>query len=194
MAENRARRDLLRDVAIDVLADGGAHALTHRAVDRAAELPLGTTKNYFATRDALLLATAERVYERYLDDQDQLTALGAPSDRDGLVAVLAELIRRGTSTDRSRLMALLELHAEAQRRPELGRLLAKQTEIDLAMHERLQRAAGLPVSPERSLVVARSVQSALLSLLTHPEDALTAQGLDDVDSFVRGVLDAVYPA
>ncbi len=194
MAENRARRDLLRDTAIDVLAEGGAHALTHRAVDRAAEQPLGTTKNYFVTRDALLMATAERVYERYLADQDQLAALGAPSDREGLVAMLAELIRRGTSTDRPRLRALLELHAEAQRRPELGRLLAKQTEIDYSMYERLLRAAGLPVCPGRSLVVARTMQSALLSLLTHPDDALAAQGLDDLDTFVRGVLDAVYPA
>ncbi|MPY79472.1 MAG: TetR/AcrR family transcriptional regulator [Actinophytocola sp.] len=185
---------MLRDTAIDVLADGGAHALTHRAVDRAAAQPLGTTKNYFATRDALLLATTERVYERYLYDQEQLAALGAPSDRDGLVAVLAELIRRGTSTDRPRLMALLELHAEAQRRPSLGRLLAKQTEIDYRMYDRLQRAAGLPGSAARSRVLARTMQSTLLSLLTHPDDALAAQGLDDIDAFVRGVVDAVYPA
>lgn len=192
MAPNRERRDLLRDTAIDVLAEGGAHQLTHRNVDRAAELPVGTAKNYFPTRDALLLAAAERIYERYLADQDQLT-VAMPTDRDGLVAVLAELIRRGTGTDRPRLVALLELHAEAMRRPELSRLLARQTEIDFAMYERLHLAAGLPGTAARSRVLARTMQSTLLSLLTHPEDALAAQGLDDLDGFVRGVVDTVYP-
>lgn len=192
MTQNQERRDLLQDTAIDVLADRGAHRLTHRNVDRAAELPVGTAKNYFPTRDALLLAAAERVYQRYLADQDQLT-VAMPTDRDGLVAVLAELTRRGTGTDRPRLVALLELHAEAMRRPELSRLLARQTEIDFAMYERLTCAAGLPGTTARSRVLARTMQSTLLSLLTHPEDALAAQGLDDLDGFVRSVVDTVYP-
>lgn len=194
MAANPSRRELLADTAIDVLATSGGHGLSHRAVDRAAGLPIGTTKNYHPTRDALLIAAAERVYQRYLDDQAELAAVGDPAGREQLAALLGELIRRGATTDRARLLALLELHAEATRHPALQELLAAQTQVDFGMYERLLRAAGLPEGQARARVFARCMQSALVSLLSHPKESLHAEGLDDLEAFVRGVLDAVYPA
>lgn len=190
MVANPNRRELIADTAIDVLADGG---LTHRAVDHAANLPPGTTKNYYPTREALLMAAADRVYQRYLDDQAELEALGGPADREQLIALVAELFRRVTTVDRPRLLALLALHGEAPRNTALQELLAAQTTVDLDMYYRLQQSAGLPVTPERSHVVGRSMQSALISLASHSKDGLVAQGLDDLDGFVRGVIDAVYP-
>ncbi|MEU6389277.1 TetR family transcriptional regulator [Streptomyces sp. NPDC046939] len=67
MASNR--RTLLADAALDVLADEGMRGLTHRAVDRRAALPAGTTSAYFRTRAALLTALATRLVER---DQAEL--------------------------------------------------------------------------------------------------------------------------
>lgn len=138
MVENRERRDLLRDTAIEVLAREGVHRLTHRRVDHVAGLPTGTTKNYFPTRDALLRAAAERCYQRYLADIASLDRLSGvfvaspategtetpearPMSRGDLVALLAELIRRGTGVDRVRLLATLQLHAEAPATPRCGR-------------------------------------------------------------------------
>jgi DNA-binding transcriptional regulator YbjK len=194
LAANPSRRELLADTAIDVLATSGGHGLSHRAVDRTAGLPIGTTKNYHPTRDALLIAAAERVYQRYLDDQAELAAVGDPTGREQLAALLGELIRRGATTDRARLLALLELHAEATRHPALQELLASQTQVDFGMYERLLRAAGLPEGQARARVFARCMQSALVSLLSHPKESLHHEGLDDLEAFVRGVLDAVYPA
>ncbi|HEY1323258.1 MAG TPA: hypothetical protein VGF32_23575, partial [Streptosporangiaceae bacterium] len=51
------------DAAIAVLADQGARGLTHRAVDRAAGLPPGTTSNYARTREALLTLALTRIAE-----------------------------------------------------------------------------------------------------------------------------------
>lgn len=42
------------DAAIRVLGTGGSRALTHRAVDAEAGLPLGSTSNLFRSREALL--------------------------------------------------------------------------------------------------------------------------------------------
>lgn len=42
------------DAAFDLLAESGLQGLTHRAVDRRAQAPLGTTANYFGSRDALV--------------------------------------------------------------------------------------------------------------------------------------------
>src|SRR5437763_15032437 len=77
----RDRRTLLADAAIGVLADEGMRGLTHRAVDRAANLPPGTTSAYFRTRSALLTALVRRLVEL---DQGELQPLGeaAPPVRD----------------------------------------------------------------------------------------------------------------
>lgn len=193
MVANDDRRRLLRDKAIEVLAAGGGRLLTHRQVDKAAGVPVGTTKNYYPTRDALLIATAERVYERYLDDQRQLESYGGPTTREQLIALIAELFRRAATVDRPRLLALLALHAEAPQHPALQDLLVRQTAIDFAMYERLQRSAGLPVTPERSHVIARCMQAALVSLVAHHKEGLAAQGLNDFDGYVRRIIDVVYP-
>lgn len=192
MAANDERRQLLRDKAIEVLA-GGGRLLTHRQVDKAASVPVGTTKNYYPTRDALLIAAAERVYERYLADQKQLESFGGPNIREQLVTLIAELFRRAATVDRPRLLALLALHSEAPQHPPLQELLVEQTKVDFAMYERLQRSAGLPVTPERSHVVARCMQAALVSLIAHNKEGLAAQGLDDLENYVRRIIDVVYP-
>jgi Tetracyclin repressor-like, C-terminal domain len=58
-----ARTRQVGDAAIAVLADQGARGLTHRAVDQAAGLPLGTTSNYARTREALLTLALTRIAE-----------------------------------------------------------------------------------------------------------------------------------
>lgn len=65
------RRTVLADAAIHVLAEEGMRGLTHRAVDRAAALPPGTTSAYFRTRQALLTALVRRLVAQ---DQAELQA------------------------------------------------------------------------------------------------------------------------
>jgi DNA-binding transcriptional regulator YbjK len=57
------RRTLLADAALDVLADEGVRGLTHRAVDRKAAMPPGTTSAYFRTRAALLTGLVRRLVQ-----------------------------------------------------------------------------------------------------------------------------------
>lgn len=54
---------MITDHAIAVLAEGGARALSHQAVDKAAGLAKGSTSYYFRTRRDLVVATIERVRE-----------------------------------------------------------------------------------------------------------------------------------
>ena len=63
MVANPDRRAAVCDAALRILGREGARALTHRAVDREAELPLGTTSNYFSTRSALFAGMATRLFE-----------------------------------------------------------------------------------------------------------------------------------
>ncbi|MER6711305.1 TetR family transcriptional regulator [Streptomyces sp. NPDC000877] len=66
------RRTLLADAALDVLADEGVRGLTHRAVDRKAAMPPGTTSAYFRTRAALLTGLVTRLVQL---DQAELQTL-----------------------------------------------------------------------------------------------------------------------
>ncbi|MEU1724487.1 TetR family transcriptional regulator [Nonomuraea sp. NPDC005692] len=193
MAENRNRRDQLRDAAIEVLAQEGGRGLTHRAIDRAAGLPEGTAKNYFATRDALLRAAAERCVERYWADL-QVAPAEEIQGRDGLAAFLRRLVDHAVTANRSRVLAYLELHAEAARRPELRATLAELTRADLALHLRAHEAAGLPATRRTAATVTMCLNTALTYLLTQPAETLADYGLDDLDAFLRDLLHTVYPA
>ncbi|WP_336216311.1 TetR/AcrR family transcriptional regulator [Nonomuraea sp. LPB2021202275-12-8] len=189
---NPERRDRLRDAAIEVLASAGGRGLTHRAVDAAAEVPAGTAKNYFPTREALLGAAAERCLELYQRTR-AAAAERAPTDREGLAVVLRALLGDVAGAGRSRLLAYLELQAEAARRPWLAAVLDPIAAADFAGFEAAQRAAGLPVTPQRAATVTLAMHAAIPHLLAGGPDTLAAAGLDDLDRFVRGVLEATYP-
>lgn len=62
--ERRERRDQIVECALQVVAEGGFKALTHRAVDRAAGLVEGSTGNLFPRRADLVRAVTRRVGER----------------------------------------------------------------------------------------------------------------------------------
>ena len=102
-----SRRDLLCDCAISVLAAEGGRGLTHRAVDRAAGVPEGTTKNYFPSRDALLGAAADRMDASGCQSALVVDASGHLQGR----ATVADLRRHGALGPATRPCA--RLHASA---------------------------------------------------------------------------------
>ncbi|MCY0929585.1 TetR/AcrR family transcriptional regulator [Streptomyces sp. H27-H1] len=191
---NQHRKDRLCAAAAAVLADAGGRGLTHRAVDAAAGVPLGTTKNYFPTRDALLRAVAETCVEQYRELADRLAAAGpGPAGRAGLAALLAGLLRDVAGPGRPRVVAYLELQAEATRRPWLAALLDPIAAADFAAYGHLLRTAGLEAGPERARALTLALHGALPHLLAGAPGTLAAAGLDDLDAFARGVLDCVCP-
>ena len=62
--ERMERRDQIVECALQVVAQGGFKALTHRRVDRAAGLVEGSTGNHFPRREDLVRAVIRRVGER----------------------------------------------------------------------------------------------------------------------------------
>jgi AcrR family transcriptional regulator len=118
------RRTTLLDAAIAILADGGSRALTHRAVDRRLGLSLGSTANYFTTRDALLLAVGERLVELDLAAIAPITegpvgaSIAADLIAEQLIAWLGPQIRK-------RQVAHLELVLQSSRDPRLRTAVAK---------------------------------------------------------------------
>ncbi|MET9415342.1 TetR family transcriptional regulator [Streptomyces klenkii] len=119
------RRTLLADTALDVLADEGIRGLTHRAVDRKAALPPGTTSAYFRTRAALLTGLVTRLVQ--LDQAELHTmaeALPPLRTVEELVDGLALLARqRLTGEGRRRSLARYACAVESVRDRELREIL-----------------------------------------------------------------------
>ena len=109
-----SRRTHITDAAIATLANLGMRGLTHRAVDRTAELPEGSTSYYFRTRLALLEAVVDRLAESTTDDFED-TQL----DLDELASVTAAQLMAWLRDGRQRHLARFEIALEATRRPEL---------------------------------------------------------------------------
>ncbi|MFC8721211.1 TetR/AcrR family transcriptional regulator [Kitasatospora sp. NPDC057198] len=144
MASNR--RTLLADAALDVLADEGVRGLTHRAVDRAAGLPPGSTSAYFRTRSALLTALVTRLVEL---DQAELQHLAeqlpAPRSTGDLVDGITLLTRhRLTGEGRRRSLARYACTVESVRDPELREILVPRENAGREAVRRFLTAHGVP--------------------------------------------------
>ncbi|GBE66709.1 TetR family transcriptional regulator [Mycobacterium sp. MFM001] len=84
------RRRELCDAGIRVLAEQGSRGLTHQQVDRAANVPDGTTSYYYRTRAALLRGVGERVAA--IDRENLRSFTDAATKTDSPFGRLAELI------------------------------------------------------------------------------------------------------
>lgn len=106
--ENPVRRTQIGNSAIHVIASEGCRGLTHRAVDRHAGLPIGTTINYHRTREDLLVAAAKHLMAG--------TRERLPRDPH---TFFTELIGRALGPSRVQYLVAFELLLEGVRRPRL---------------------------------------------------------------------------
>ncbi|GAA1335523.1 TetR/AcrR family transcriptional regulator [Saccharothrix algeriensis] len=188
------RRELLCDTVISVLAAEGGRGLTHRAVDRAAGVPQGTTKNYFPTREALLQAAAGRMAQSHAEAVARLSAT-TPQDisPEQVAQLYPALLRRAVAEDPTQLLAMVELYLEAVRRPALREALGRVVVSNAEAGARLHRAAGLPSSARDAGLLDACFLGVAVSLLALPADAVREVGLDDPHAVGLGLFRAAVP-
>jgi TetR/AcrR family transcriptional regulator, regulator of biofilm formation and stress response len=121
---SRDRRELLLRAAVDLLADGGPKAVTHRAVAARAGVPQASTTYYFAsiqqlTEEALRLHLSERTGELQAMITEATAKGGSAED---IARVLAEML---ITRSRDIAIAQFEVYMQAGRNPELRDHVAK---------------------------------------------------------------------
>lgn len=114
---NEQRRTKLTDAAIEVVVHEGLHGLSHRAVDEAANVPRGTTSNYFRSRDALLEATTRRLMDLHFALMKE--HLAGTEDRAALIESLSAILEQALTEHPHRYLAMLELALESARNPQI---------------------------------------------------------------------------
>lgn len=187
MVRNDERRDALADAGLAVLADEGARGLTHRAVDRRAGVPAGTTSNYFRTRDALVQALVARIGERLAPDPAVLARLGRRKPGRRLYAdYLRDIVRRLTR-EPDVALALFELRLEAARRPEVEETIGAWLRDGFAADVAFNATAGLPGGAREIALFHYAIDGLLLDRLTTSIDRGTRTD-DVIDALVAGLL------
>jgi DNA-binding transcriptional regulator YbjK len=190
-AGQRSRRPLLADAAIAVLAREGGRGLTHRAVDREAHVPEGTTKNYYPTRETLLAAAAQRMSAEHQAAVDQLRATTpATATPDQIRMLYPALIRRAVHDDPTQILAMFELYLEAVRRPAVRAALGDMVTANAQANAELHHAAGLPSTAADAGLLDACLLGVIISQLALPDAALHATGLDDPHTVGDQLFDA----
>lgn len=187
MAKNEARRRSIADAGLTVLAQEGSRGLTHRAVDRTAGAPEGTTSNYFRSREALITALVERIGERLAPDPDEVARRATASPGPALFAQYVRDIVRRLSADRDVTLALFELRMESSRRPDveavLGAWLRAGFDADVAFNEQ----AGLPGGRREIALFHYAIDGLLWDRLTTSIDPSVPTD-EIIDALVEGLL------
>lgn len=165
-----------------MLGESGSKGLTHRAVDAAAQVPQGTTSNYFGTRSALLEAALERHVE--LDTPPEAALAGVRnlelSDEEAVALIMSTVDRLLEPSSRNLLAARYELVLESSRKPELHEAFepARQSFVDLA--EALVTARGCKAPKEHAAQLVVVIDGALMDNLLGAASALDRDGIRDL--------------
>jgi len=190
---NERRRGELADAAIALLAESGVHGVTHRAVERQASLPAGTASNYFRSREALLVAAAERVGQLHHADMEAIAdghrTTKRRHTRTSATELIAESLLLAATTHRSRYLAIFELQLESLRRPALTDALTSLHRSTLAFTIGHHAAHGLDIPPEAVPTLMALYGGALFTLVSSPPGTATWAVTHDLAlAIVRGGL------
>ena len=171
MAKNDSRRRTIADAGLTVLAREGSRGLTHRAVDIAAQVPTGTTSNYFRSRDALIEGLVERIGERLAPTPEDLERRATVEPGPALFAdYIRDIVRRLTED-----------------RPEVAAVLGAWQRAGFDGDVAFNTAAGLPGGRREIALFHYAIDGLLLDRLTAPIDPETSTD-DVIDDLVAGLI------
>lgn len=113
------RRDQVLAAAVKLLAESSGRQFTHRAVDAAAGVPVGTTSNFFRTRRELMWNTYDHVAARMAEYSRPLVK-DTPSDARALSDQLGAFLRVAWEERRDEIVAQCALTFESMHDDELA--------------------------------------------------------------------------
>jgi len=160
---------LLR-AAIEVLAEGGVKAVTHRAVAKRAGVPVAATTYYFdsiqqLTEDALRLHVADRVAD--LTRITEAAAEGGRSVEEVALRFAESLVGR----QRESVIGQYEVYLEAARAPALRPAVADALEAFRGLAETSLAVLGAARPAEGAVAFIAMLDGFALHRVARPRDA-----------------------
>lgn len=177
-----SRRDAITEAAMELVAESGAHALTHRRIDRRLGLPDGTTSNYARTRRDLVTMVIRRVADvaRLREEPDPPPATVEDAVHQ-LRAAFEVAVSRGVDT-RARMALTIDCLADVELHellttasPVRAKLLTEATHIltALGVADPAARAIDL-IAVMNGLLYDRLIGNGVRGQAADPGAVLTA--------------------
>lgn len=166
---SRRRREELLRAAIELMAEGGAKAVTHRAVAERAGLPAASTTYYFEsidelTDEALRLHATERV------EEIQALALAAAQDANTVESIARRLAKSLAERDSKMVTAQFAIYLEAGRNPGLRTAVAEALEAFERLAEALLQRLGAPNPAATAGAFVSIIDGFALHQVANPRD------------------------
>lgn len=184
---SQRRRDALLKAAVELAAEGGPQAITHRAVAARAGLPSSTAGYFFASIDDLA-AEALRVYTQANVDRIRSMArvLTAPGSMgvDQLIQAVAS-----NSPDPQLQLAQVATYLEASRNPALRAPVADSLEANIDVGREVLASMGVPRASAAAPMAAALLDGFMLHSLAKPDDPPSPKVIADaLDALLCGFL------
>lgn len=163
---SRLRREALVRAALELIAEEGPGAVTHRRVAARAGLPGATTGYFFGSvQDLVDEALALQVHDRISEFGPMLEqALAARPTLDELLRLIATTAARS----RTAVIAQFQLYLDAGRRPELEGPVTQAVEQFEALAARVLLACGAVDPEEAAGQIVAMIDGFLLHRLGRP--------------------------
>lgn len=164
-----ARREALLEAVLQVVAETGVEAVTHRRVAATAGLPLASTTYWFESKEQLVCAALGLAADRDIARLQAYSAAGVASPAaalDRAVAAIVDPIAAGDPAGRASLIAVFALLLEAARRPELRETSRRWTAAYVQTLSELLAAAGSQRAAQDAALLLAAVDGLLIEALT----------------------------
>ncbi|MDO5499717.1 MAG: TetR family transcriptional regulator [Propionibacteriaceae bacterium] len=172
---SKTRRVVL-DAALELVAEKGLQALTHRGIESRANVSHGVTTYYFKNREALIEALIEHICDRQIEWIEalyaQLRAVGSERAGDGAASDYTRKALDLILANRSLTLAGFETYLHAARHPHVREIAARARQRHVEIQAELFRFIG-----------ARDPEQAALMMLSATEGLIFYQFSVPVENF-----------
>ena len=188
--ELSSRRRQILDAAVTVLATQGWRGLTHRAIDRAAGLPEGSSSAYYRSRNALQTAMADYVVSLLASDVEALAAELAeqPGDHDHAVSATSATFRHWLD-ESDLLKARLELTLAAARDDALAAQLQDSRQGLTTIVDDILACGGHTHSGAVSATIVAALDGVLTAALLRPPAQRAGFVVESLDLLLGSLLE-----
>lgn len=162
------KRRLILETTLSLIADHGVDAVTHRKVAKAAEVPLGSTTYYFASREHLLREAFVHYIEFAREHHARLGAKLDPSSIASMVDLLVELTEWEFEKE-TRMLAEYELTLYAARDDVVAQHLHAWDEAILSQLSEALSAFGASDAREGATTILHMLRGYELDCLSRHE-------------------------
>ena len=175
-----ARRDQILDATLVLLREHGPTGVSHRAVARAADVPLAATTYYFESKDELLEEALNLLASEEIERLERIAEefRGAPTKPKEFAAAGAAALVGALAAERDRMPAKFAIYAEAALRPSLRPVVARWVRAFRGLAEGVLAESGAEDPCAAAELLVGAIDGAMLHALATGEEPDLAKLLE----------------